>query len=99
MAHKFVNLGKKGKKICLYKYNKRTQKLVKARQVLWGDWLSIDEHHDFSSLNIAPGYLAVKWAPKSANAQTLYIKEEETADKRPLEMIFLDRRWGCFNNS
>jgi len=90
MAHKFVNLGKKGKKICLYKYNKRTQKLVKARQVLWGDWLSIDEHHDFSSLNIAPGHLAVKWAPKSANAQTLYIKEEETADKRPLEMIFLD---------
>ncbi len=90
MAHKFVDLGKKGKKVCLYKYNKKTQKLVVARQVLWGDWLSIDENHDFSALNISHGYLAVKWAPKSADAQTLYIKEEQTTDKRPLEIIFLD---------
>ncbi len=88
MAHKFVNLGHKGKKVYLYKFNTSTQKFSAIRQVLWGDWLSIDENHDFSA--IGPGWLAVQWAPNSPNSQILYIKEEHTIDKRPLEVIFLD---------
>ena len=88
MSHKFVSLGVKGKKIYLYKFSRKTRKFQKARQVLWGDWLSIDDGHDFSE--VGDGWLAVKWAPKSENAQILYVKEVHTSDERPLEIIFLD---------
>lgn len=88
MAHKFVNLGENQDKIYLYRFDAQEQKLVKERQVLWGDWLSIDENHDFS--HIGNGYLAVNWSPNTPNAQTLYIKEEHTIDTRPLEVIFVD---------
>lgn len=88
MAHKFVDLGKNGSKIFLYSFNDKIKKMVKVRQVLWGDWLSIDENHDFSQ--IGTGWLAVNWAPKSVKPQTLYIYEVDTSDDRPLEVIFLD---------
>ncbi|MBT7819942.1 MAG: hypothetical protein HN672_11415 [Chloroflexi bacterium] len=84
MAHKYVGLGKNGKKIFLYKDDLST----KVRQVLWGDWLRIDkEKHETDP---KPGWLPVIWAPKLLERQWLYIKEEETTDKRPLEIIFLD---------
>ncbi|MGB5818252.1 MAG: hypothetical protein WBG90_02115 [Saonia sp.] len=88
MGHKFVDLGKDGKKVFLYRFNEKKQKLVKVRQVLWGDWLSIADNHDFGA--IGQGWLAVNWAPNSPNPQTLYIAENETTDNRPLEVIFLD---------
>jgi len=88
MAHKFVNLAEDQKKIYLYRFDNQDQKLVKERQVLWGDWLSIDENHDFS--HIGNGYLAVNWSPNTPSAKTLYIKEEHTIDTRPLEIIFVD---------
>ena len=88
MTHKFVDLGKDGKKVYLYEYNTNKDKLTTKRQVLWGDWLQIDENHVFPPSII--NYLAVIWAPNSPNAMTLYIKEEHTTDKRPLEIIFLD---------
>ena len=87
MAHKFVNLGVDGDKVYLYHFNDTTQKLVKVRQVLWGDWLSLAEPNEIN--HIVPGHTAIKWAPKS-NPQILYIKEEHTTDQRPLEVIFLD---------
>lgn len=88
MAHKFVNLGKDQEKIYLYEFNPQKQSFKKVRQVLWGDWLSIDENHDFSQ--IGPGWLAVNWSPNTPNARTLYIKETHTINKRPLEIIFVD---------
>lgn len=88
MAHKFVDLTKDGKKVYLYEYNANTDTLKTKRQVLWGDWLQIDENHVFPPS--ITNHLAVNWAPNSPNAMTLYIKEEHTTDERPLEIIFLD---------
>ena len=79
MAHKFVGLGKNGEKIYLY-----NRKKEKVRQVLWGDWLSIDEER----LNDGMGasWLPVRWG----RTKELYIKKKDTIDKRPLEIIFVD---------
>ena len=88
MPHKFVGLAESGEKVFLYKFDQNNSKFKKARQVLWGDWLSIDDAHDYS--NVGVGWLAVIWAPKSENPQILYIKQEHTSDERPLEIIFLD---------
>jgi len=79
MTHKFVGLGKDGEKIYLYNRDKK-----RVRQVLWGDWLLIDENR----LNdgMGAGWLPVKWGRK----KDWYIKEEHTIDKRPLEIIFVD---------
>lgn len=88
MAHKFVGLGENHSKIYLYEFNTQEQKLKKSRQVLWGDWLSIDDNHDFS--HIGTGWLAVNWSPNTPNVTTLYIKEDHTTDTRPLEIIFVD---------
>jgi len=92
MPHKFVDLPLKKGKVFLYKFNSTTKKMVKARQVLWGDWLSIKPNHDFSQ--IGSGFHAVNWAPKSDSPQTFFIKKEHTTDKRPLEIIFLDVKQG-----
>ncbi|WP_405296749.1 ComEC/Rec2 family competence protein [Algibacter sp. Ld11] len=88
MAHKFVGLSKDHKKIYLYELNTNTGKLKKERQVLWGDWLSIKDNHDFSE--IGTGWLAINWSPNTPNAKTLFIKETDTTDTRPLEIIFVD---------
>ncbi|MCK5137794.1 MAG: hypothetical protein KAR19_18555 [Bacteroidales bacterium] len=88
MAHTFAALGVKGEKIYLHKYNVQKNEFQKVRQVLWGDWLTLDENPD-PNPNKA-GWLAVKWAPNSDNPQTLFIREEHTTDERPLEIIFLD---------
>lgn len=88
MPHKFVALPRK-KKVYLYKYNTTTKKPSKVRQVLWGDWLAINENHIFPT-GMKRGWLAVNWAPKQNGGQTLYIRKEYTTDTRPLEIIFLD---------
>lgn len=88
MAHKFVALGKKGKKVMLYRYDSQEQKLKTVRQVLWGDWLTLESNPPQTGLGNE--WVAVRWAPKSEKAATLYIHKDETTDHRPLEVIFLD---------
>ncbi|MDN3666856.1 ComEC/Rec2 family competence protein [Algibacter miyuki] len=88
MAHKFVGLSKDHKKIFLHTYNTNDKKFKSEREVLWGDWLSIDENQDTSTLGA--GWLAVKWAINTPNEKTLYIKESDTSNTRPLEIIFVD---------
>ncbi len=87
MQQKYVELGENGKHVFLYKFEETKNELVKAKQVLWGDWLRIDENHDYSK--VGPGWLAVVWAPKTKK-EIYYIEEIHTTDVRPLEIIFLD---------
>ena len=79
MAHKFVGLGKNGEKVYLYNREKEA-----VRQVLWGDWLSIDE--DRLNDGMGADWLPVRWG----RTKELYIKKKDTIDKRPLEVIFVD---------
>jgi beta-lactamase superfamily II metal-dependent hydrolase len=83
MVHKFVGLGDPGEKIYLYKTKDKI-----FRQVLWGDWLKIDESHPDDEMG--DGWLPVLWAPNSKNPQRVFIPEVHTTDTRPLEIIFLD---------
>lgn len=83
MAHRFVELGEDGEKIFLVDKNEKN-----VRQVLWGDWLSIDD--DPANNELGAGWLPVIWAPNSENRQTLYIREKHTTKTRPLEIIFVD---------
>ncbi len=83
MAHCFVGLPKddKGKTVKTYLY--KANRTTKFRQVLWGDWLSVEgEEPD--------GWLRIKWGPNSDSPQTVFIPEAHTAKTRPLEIIFLD---------
>ena len=80
MAHTFVALRNDGKKTYLYKSDKKK----KFRQVLWGDFLKIDGEEP-------GGWLRIIWAPNDPEKrETVYAKKEETTDRRPLEIIFLD---------
>lgn len=83
MAHRFVDLGENGEKVYLHDEDQK-----KVRQVLWGDWLMIDENP--ASNQLGAGWLPVIWAPNSPNPRMLYIKEDHTTEQRPLEIIFLD---------
>ncbi|MEZ4808783.1 MAG: hypothetical protein R2819_00370 [Allomuricauda sp.] len=87
MAHKYVGLGPKGKPVYLYTFDANKQKMKIAKQVLWGDWLKLDDNHDYSQ--VGPGWTAIVWAPKTKQ-EIYYIKTEYVADERPLEIIFLD---------
>ena len=83
MAHRFVDLPRdeKGKTLKTYLYKKDRKK--KVRQVLWGDWLTVDgEEPD--------GYLRIIWGSSSDNPETLFIPKAHTTNRRPLEIIFLD---------
>ena len=80
MAHCFVGLPASGKKTYLYE----ADRIKKARQVLWGDFLQIKRE-------LADGWLEIDWAPKSpTKRQTLYIPQVDTVAQRPLEIIFVD---------
>lgn len=87
MAHKYVALPPNGDPVYLHTFNPSTGETKRAKQVLWGDWLRIDDNHDFSL--IGPGWTAVIWAPMTTN-EIYYIRTDLTTDKRPLEIIFLD---------
>lgn len=83
MAHRFVGLPKDDKGKTLKTYLFRENRTTKFRQVLWGDWLTIDgEEPD--------GWLRVTWGPNGPDPQTVFIPKEHTTDTRPLEIIFLD---------
>jgi beta-lactamase superfamily II metal-dependent hydrolase len=80
MAHSFVAFRDDGGKTYLYKADKKK----KFRQVLWGDFLKIDGEEP-------GGWLRIIWAPNDPEKrETVYIRKEDTVDRRPLEIIFLD---------
>ncbi len=54
-----------------------------VREVFWGDYLTIaDDSH--------PDWVGITWAPNSTAARNLWIRRSQTADTRPLEIIFVD---------
>ncbi len=83
MAHRFVGLPKDNRGRTIKTYLFKANRTTKVRQVLWGDWLSVDGEE-------ADGWLRVNWAPSSDNPETLFIPKNHTSNTRPLEIIFLD---------
>lgn len=58
-----------------------------VRQVLWGDWLWIDD----SVPDTDPDWRHIVWAPSiPEKTQHLRIRRDHTTDKRPLEVVFVD---------
>ncbi|HSG35603.1 MAG TPA: hypothetical protein VLA37_13805, partial [Sphingomonadaceae bacterium] len=80
MAHVFVGLSPDDKPIFLF-----THGGTKVRQVLWGDYLTLDP-------NLPPsgGWTFVVWGSSGNNPQQLKIRTNLTAQTRPLEIIFVD---------
>jgi len=79
MAHRFVALRDDGKKTYLY-----TEDGKKFREVIWGDYLTVKQE-------LPDGRLEIDWAARSpAKRRTLYIPREDTVERRPLEIIFVD---------
>lgn len=89
MAHKFAKLGEDGKKLYLYKDAVKrdgTPYLKKSRQILWGDFLRIDENAASPQ-----GMLTIMWAQGGGKPPIpYYVYEDDVSDHRPLEVIFLD---------
>ncbi|MET3493171.1 ComEC/Rec2 family competence protein [Variovorax boronicumulans] len=80
MAHRFVSLRTDGSPIHLYEEDRKK----KFREVIWGDYLKVKS-------NPGDGWLQIDWAARSpTKRRTLYIREEDTVVRRPLEIIFLD---------
>ena len=80
MANVFAGLGKK---IFLYEDSDGD---TKYRQIIWGDYLEIDENRDTEN-----GFLPIIWAKRSPEKRKeLWVKESETTEERPLEIIFVD---------
>lgn len=79
MAHRFVALRKDGKKTWLHDEAGR-----KVREVIWGDYLTVKRTLD-------DGRLEIDWAARSPDKRrTLYIAAEDTVERRPLEIVFVD---------
>lgn len=71
MKHLFVALPKAGKPVHLFDMNGK-----KFRQVLWGDWLTIDDNDDGQSQ-----WVAVRWAWNNPEkAKELKIERQFTTD-------------------
>lgn len=80
MTHRFVDLRKDGKHTHLYDAIDGD----KVREVLWGDWLTIDGPP-------SQGWQKVIWSPNNPRyRRELFIPEDHLSDHRPLEIIFLD---------
>lgn len=80
MAHVFVNLSPDDKPIFLY-----THSGTKVRQVLWGDYLTLDPSKPATS-----EWTYVLWGASGSDPQRLKIGTGLTTDTRPLEIIFVD---------
>lgn len=79
MTVRYVDLGPEGAKRFLYDGDRKT----KVRQVLWGDYLDVEEE-------LPDGWLRVIWKRKDAERRELFIPKDHTVARRPLEIIFLD---------
>lgn len=83
MAHLFVALPQEHEPVYLLDDAGK-----KFRQVLWGDWLEIDDADD----GVSP-VVTVHWArfdPDPTKHKTLTIERKYTIEKRPLEIVFVD---------
>lgn len=82
MAHRFVSLRANGSPIHLFEEVAGQKK--KFREVIWGDYLKVKK-------DLGDGWLEIDWAARSPEKRrTLYIPKADTAERRPLEIIFLD---------
>jgi beta-lactamase superfamily II metal-dependent hydrolase len=81
MNTRYVGWPEGKKKTYLYSGKDRSSK--KFRQVLWGDFLKIEDDDGT--------WLTIEWAPRDpARRKTVFIPKEDTVETRPLEIIFLD---------
>lgn len=80
MSHVFVDLSSDDKPIFLF-----TPAGEKVRQVLWGDYLTLDP-----ASPPADGWTHVIWGASGSSPQKLKIRTEFTSTERPLEIIFVD---------
>lgn len=82
MRHTFVGLPEDYGEVFLY-----TEDGKKVRQVLWGDWLWVDDDQPGADAD----WLRVVWAPNSPEKRRrLKVRRAYTTDRRPLEIIFVD---------
>lgn len=82
MNHTFVGLPDDYEHVFLYDEDGK-----KFRQVLWGDWLWIDDTRP----NNDPDWVPIVWAPRNPEKRkALKVRREHTSDTRPLEIIFVD---------
>jgi beta-lactamase superfamily II metal-dependent hydrolase len=82
MEHTFVALPDDYDDVFLYDAGGKA-----FRQVLWGDWIWIDD----TLPDTDPKWRHVLWAPNDpAKRKQLKIKREHTTGSRPLEIIFVD---------
>lgn len=81
MAHTFAGLGKK-----VFLWEEVNGEMKKFRQVLWGDWLEIDDQREPKA-----EFVPIVWAKNDpSKRKSLWVLEEDTAPERPLEIIFVD---------
>jgi len=81
MPHTFAGPGRS-----VYLWEQHNGRMKKFRQVLWGDWLEIDPARQATA-----GFVPIVWAKRSpTKRKPLWIRNNETTDQRPLEIIFVD---------
>jgi beta-lactamase superfamily II metal-dependent hydrolase len=80
MPHAFVGLPDNDDLVFLYEHDGD-----KARQVLWGDFLTLDPQQSAD-----PAFVNVLWGASGPNPTRLKVKAEHVAQERPLEIIFVD---------
>ena len=80
MAHAFVDLSPDDSPIFLFEHDGD-----KVRQVLWGDYLTLDP-----AASPNPAWTFVLWGASGPNPTRLKIKSEFVVDERPLEIVFVD---------
>ena len=82
MEHTFVALPEDYDDVLLYDDQDKA-----VRQVLWGDWIWIDD----TKPDDDPEFRHVLWAPNDpAKRKQLRIKRAHTTSARPLEIVFVD---------
>jgi len=75
---RYVALPKKKERIYLYEADRST----KVQEVLWGDYLQVEQ-------TMSGGWLKICWAPNTEK-RILYIRKSQTVETRPLEIVFVD---------
>ncbi len=89
MDHVFVGLPDNYAKTYLYeRHESQAGKLIKVKQVLWGDFLYVDDDHPYDE---SSEWTMVVWHPNNPEKRREYrIKTAHVKRERPLEIIFVD---------
>lgn len=89
MDHVFVGLPDDYSKTYLYeRHLSSTGKLITVKQVLWGDFLYVDNAHPYDANS---EWTMIVWHPNNPEKRREYrVKTAHVARKRPLEIIFVD---------